>query len=156
MDASGELVGVFGGSGFYRFLDDVEEVPLATPYGPPSAPLRIGSVEGKQVAFLPRHGDEHTLPPHRINYRANVWAMREVGVRRIIGPCACGSLKPELSPGTFVLADQFVDRTRGREDTFYDGPQTTHVAAADPYCADLGQVLATAAQELQIPLAEQG
>ena len=96
MDASGELVGIFGGSGFYRFLHDVEEVPLATPYGPPSAPIRIGSVEGRQVAFLPRHGDEHTLPPHRINYRANLWALKQVGVTRVIGPCACGALQPEL------------------------------------------------------------
>ena len=88
---------------------------------------------------MPRHGDEHSLPPHRINYRANVWAMRQVGVRRIIGPSACGSLKPELPPGTFVVCDQFVDRTAGREDTFYDGPLTTHVSAADPYCTDLGR-----------------
>jgi 5'-methylthioadenosine phosphorylase len=156
MDASGELVGVFGGSGFYRFLDDVEEVPLATPYGPPSAAIRIGSVEGRQVAFLPRHGDEHTLPPHRINYRANVWAMREVGVRRIIGPCACGSLKPELEPGTFVICDQFVDRTHARESTFYDGPQTTHVSAADPYCPELGRILAQSARDLEIPVVEGG
>jgi 5'-methylthioadenosine phosphorylase len=151
-----DTVGIFGGSGFYRFLDDVEEVAVATPYGPPSAHVRIGEIEGTRVAFMPRHGDEHELPPHRINYRANVWAMREVGVRRIIGPCACGSLKPELAPGTFVLADQFIDRTRGREDTFYDGPQTTHVAAADPYCADLRRTLAEAARELDIPVVESG
>jgi 5'-methylthioadenosine phosphorylase len=156
MDASGELIGIFGGSGFYRFLDDVEEVPVATPYGPPSAAIRIGRVEGTQVAFMPRHGDEHTLPPHRINYRANIWAMREVGVRRIIGPCACGSLKPELEPGTFVICDQFVDRTIARESTFYDGPQTTHVSAADPYCSDLGRTLAQAARELDIPVVEGG
>ena len=93
------MIGVFGGTGFYRFLDDVEEVPVATPYGRPSAPLRVGRMEGADVAFMPRHGDEHTLPPHRINYRANVWAMREVGVTRILGPAACGSLKPELEPG---------------------------------------------------------
>ena len=135
------MIGIFGGSGFYRFLDDVEEVPVATPYGRPSAPIRIGRVEGTEIAFMPRHGDEHTLPPHRINYRANVWAMKEVGVRRIIGPVRCGSLKPELSPGTFVICDQFVDRTQARESTFYDGPQTTHVSAADPYCADLSEVL---------------
>ena len=134
-------VGVFGGSGFYRFLDDVEEVTLDTPYGPPSAPIRIGEIEGTRVAFLPRHGDSHDLPPHRINYRANVWAMREVGARRIVGPSACGSLKPELEPGTFVVADQLVDRTRGRADTFYDGPETTHVSAADPYCPGLREVL---------------
>jgi 5'-methylthioadenosine phosphorylase len=147
MDASRQLVGIFGGSGFYRFLDDVEELVVDTPYGPPSARIRLGEIEGGQVAFMPRHGDEHTLPPHRINYRANVWAMREVGVRRIIGPSACGSLKPELEPGTFVVCDQFVDRTSAREDTFYDGPQTTHVSAADPYCPELGRILVEAGDE---------
>jgi len=144
LDAAGHVVGVFGGSGFYRFLDDVEEVAVDTPYGPPSARIRLGEIDGTRVAFMPRHGDEHTLPPHRINYRANLWAMKEVGVRRIIGPSACGSLKPELEPGTFVVCDQFVDRTRGREDTFYDGPQTTHVSAADPYCPDLAAVIGEA------------
>jgi 5'-methylthioadenosine phosphorylase len=150
------MIGIFGGSGFYRFLDDVEEMPVATPYGPPSAPVRVGRIEDVEVAFMPRHGDEHTLPPHRINYRANLWAMREVGVRRIIGPCACGSLRPELEPGTFVICDQFVDRTQGRESTFYDGPQTTHVSAADPYCADLSRTLVEAALELSIAVVEGG
>jgi 5'-methylthioadenosine phosphorylase len=154
--AAGEVVGVFGGSGFYRFLDDVEEMAVETPYGPPSARIRLGSLDGTPVAFMPRHGDEHTLPPHRINYRANVWAMRDVGVRRIVGPSACGSLKPELEPGTFVVCDQFVDRTRGREDTFYDGPETTHVSAADPYCRDLGRTLVEAARELDIPVVDGG
>jgi 5'-methylthioadenosine phosphorylase len=156
VDAAGDVVGIFGGSGFYRFLDDVEEVAVDTPYGPPSARIRIGEVEGRRVAFMPRHGDEHTLPPHRINYRANVWAMRSVGVRRIVGPSACGSLKRELAPGTFVLCDQFVDRTKGREDTFYDGPQTTHASSADPYCADLGRTLAEAAREEGIEVVEGG
>jgi 5'-methylthioadenosine phosphorylase len=150
------VIGVFGGSGFYRLLDDVEEMPVATPYGPPSAPVRVGHIEGVEVAFMPRHGDEHTLPPHRINYRANVWAMREVGVRRIIGPSACGALKPELAPGTFVICDQFVDRTQGRESTFYDGPQTTHVSAADPYCRDLSEILVTSAEALGIPVVRGG
>jgi 5'-methylthioadenosine phosphorylase len=126
----------------------VEEVAVDTPYGPPSARIRLGEIEGTRVAFMPRHGDEHALPPHRVNYRANVWAMKQVGVRRIIGPSACGSLKPELEPGTFVVCDQFVDRTRLREDTFYDGPQTTHVSAADPYCPDLAGVLAEADPEV--------
>ncbi len=150
------MIGIFGGSGFYRLLDDIEEMPLATPYGPPSAPMRVGRLEGVEVAFMPRHGDEHTLPPHRINYRANVWAMKEVGVRRILGPCAVGSLKPELEPGTFVICDQFVDRTKSREATFYDGPQTTHVSAADPYCKDLGAVLSQAGREEGIPVVEGG
>jgi 5'-methylthioadenosine phosphorylase len=151
LDAAGDLVvGIFGGSGFYRFLDDVEEVAVDTPYGPPSARIRLGEVEGVRVAFMPRHGDQHSLPPHRINYRANVWAMREVGVRRIVGPSACGSLKPELEPGTFVVCDQFVDRTSGREDTFYDGPQTTHVSAAEPYCPDLTRILSDADPEIRV------
>ncbi len=151
-----DVVGIFGGSGFYRFLDDVEEVAVDTPYGPPSARVRMGEIEGTPVAFMPRHGDEHALPPHRINYRANVWAMKQVGVTRVVGPSACGALKAELEPGTFVLCDQFVDRTRGREDTFYDGPQTTHVSAADPYCADLRRTLAETARELDIPVVEGG
>ena len=150
------MIGVFGGSGFYRFLDDVEEVPLATPYGPPSAPVRVGRVDGVEVAFMPRHGDEHTLPPHRINYRANIWAMKEVGVRRLVGPSACGSLRPDLEPGTFVICDQFVDCTQARESTFYDGPETTHVSAADPYCSDLSAILAAAAREEGIPVVEGG
>ena len=105
------MIGIFGGSGFYRFLDDVSEVPVATPYGPPSAPVRVGSLDGIDVAFMPRHGDEHTLPPHRINYRANVWAMKEVGVDRIIGPSACGSIETRLwSAKVFVPSRRW---TRG-------------------------------------------
>ena len=95
-------IGVFGGSGFYTFLDDVEEVEVATPYGPPSAPLTIGTVAGRRVAFLPRHGRTHDLPPHRVNYRANVAAMRELGVRLLIGPFAAGSLQPTIHPGDFA------------------------------------------------------
>jgi 5'-methylthioadenosine phosphorylase len=151
-----DVVGVFGGSGFYRFLDEVEEVVVDTPYGPPSARIRMGAIEGRPVAFMPRHGDEHTLPAHRINYRANVWAMRQVGVTRILGPSACGSLRADLAPGSFLLCDQFVDRTKGREDTFYDGPQTTHVSGADPYCADLRGTLAEAAREEGIEVVEGG
>ena len=149
-------VGVFGGSGLYRLLDDAEEVAVDTPYGPPSARIRIGQIDAARVAFMPRHGDEHRLPPHRVNFRANLWAMKEVGVTRILGPAACGALKPELRPGTFVVCDQFVDRTSGREDTFYDGPQTTHVSAADPYCPGLRQTLVETARELGIPVADGG
>ena len=115
-------LGIFGGSGFYSFLERVETVELDTPYGKPSAPIAVGDVGGARVAFLPRHGPKHELPPHRIPYRANLWALREVGVRRIIGPCASGALRPDLELGAFVVCDQFVDRTWGRGDTFYDGP----------------------------------
>jgi 5'-methylthioadenosine phosphorylase len=108
------------------------------------------------VAFLPRHGRNHELPPHRIPYRANVWAMRELGVRRLIAPCASGALQPDLGPGAFVVCDQFVDRTWGREVTFYDGPETTHVSAADPYCPELRGILVAAAGELGIPVRDRG
>ncbi|SCF06926.1 S-methyl-5'-thioadenosine phosphorylase [Micromonospora chokoriensis] len=135
-------VGVIGGSGLYEFLDDVTEVRIDTPYGPPSDALSIGHVAGRTVAFLPRHGRRHTLPPHRINYRANLWALRTVGVRQVLAPGAVGGLQPELGPGTLVVPDQLVDRTNGREQTYYDGrlrpdgrvPRVVHVPFADPYC----------------------
>lgn len=149
------MIGVFGGSGFYEFLDDVEDVRIETPYGAPSAAIRVGEIEGTRVAFMPRHGDKHELPPHKVNFRANVWAMREAGVRRVIGPCACGSLQPDLHPGTFVIPDQFVDRTSGRADTFYDD-RTVHVSAADPYCPELRQVLRDSAEELGIEVQVSG
>src|SRR5436190_23852966 len=149
-------IGIFGGSGFYSFLEDVEEVELDTPYGKPSAPFVIGEVGGKRVAFLPRHGRKHELPPHEIPYRANVWAMCELGVRRIIGPNASGALKADLGLGSFVVCDQFVDRTSGRADTFYDGPETTHVSAADPYCPELRRILVETADGLGIPVVDGG
>jgi 5'-methylthioadenosine phosphorylase len=149
-------VGVFGGSGFYSFLADVEEIEVETPYGAPSAPVTIGDVGGKRVAFLPRHGVHHELPPAQINYRANVWAMKELGVRRIIGPNASGALQAELELGEFVVCDQFVDRTHGRKDTFYEGPDTTHVSAADPYCPELRGILVETARELGIPVRDSG
>jgi 5'-methylthioadenosine phosphorylase len=149
-------IGVFGGSGFYSFLDGVEEVEVETPYGRPSAAIAIGEVGGTSVAFLPRHGRGHELPPHRIPYRANVWALRELGVRRILGPCASGSLRADLARGEFVVCDQYVDRTSGRDDTFYDGPETTHVSSADPYCADLRRTLIETALELGIPVRDGG
>ena len=149
-------VGVFGGSGFYSFLDEVDEIAVETPYGSPSAPVAIGEIAGTRVAFLPRHGRAHELPPAQINYRANVWALKERGVRRIIGPNASGALKAELELGEFVVCDQFVDRTGGREDTFYDGPETTHVSAADPYCPDLRRLLLETAVELGIKARDGG
>jgi len=128
-------VGIFGGSGLYTLLTgEVRELWIETPYGAPSDKLVLGTLGGKQVAFLPRHGRGHTIPPHRINYRANLWAMKSLGVEAVIGPCAVGSLQKHIEPGHFVLCDQFVDRTHGRQDTFYEGPIVTHVSAAEPYC----------------------
>ncbi|MCC7230367.1 MAG: S-methyl-5'-thioadenosine phosphorylase [Fimbriimonadaceae bacterium] len=126
-------IGVFGGSGFYSLLENVREVKIDTPYGPPSDALFLATVKGRKVAFLPRHGRNHTLPPHMINFRANVWAMRSLGVQAIISPCAAGSLQKHVEPGHFVVCDQFVDRTSGRKDTFYDGPIVTHISPAETY-----------------------
>ncbi|MFD5434085.1 S-methyl-5'-thioadenosine phosphorylase [Kitasatospora sp. NPDC127067] len=141
-DAPRAEVGVIGGSGLYALLDEVTEVRVDTPYGPPSDALFLGEVAGRRVAFLPRHGRGHTLPPHRIDYRANLWALQALGVRQVFGPCAVGGLRPEYGPGTLLVPDQFVDRTSGRVQTFYDGqplpdgsvPEVVHVPMADPYC----------------------
>lgn len=149
-------IGVFGGSGLYSLLDKVEEVKVETPYGAPSDRIALAQLNGKKVAFLPRHGKDHSLPPHKIPYRANLWAMKELGVKQIIGPCAAGSLKNDVKPGEFVICDQFVDRTSGRIDTFYDGPVTTHVSAADPYCKKLRVVAIEACKDLKIPAKKTG
>jgi len=124
---------VIGGSGLYALLEDAEEVPVETPYGPPSDPVTVAAVGDRTVAFLPRHGRDHRFPPHRIPYRANLWALRALGVRQILAPCAVGGLRPELGPGAFVVPDQLVDRTSGRVQTFYD-EGAVHVSFADPYC----------------------
>ncbi len=138
-------IAVIGGSGFYAFGDGRRQIQVNTPYGAPSAPVTVGEVGGRRVAFLPRHGLAHEYPPHRVNYRANLWALWSLGARRVIGPCAAGSLRPEIRPGDFVVLDQLVDRTRGRPDTFLDGPQVGHVSFADPYCPELRRVLTTTA-----------
>ncbi|POX41527.1 5'-methylthioadenosine phosphorylase [Streptomyces sp. Ru73] len=147
-------IGVIGGSGFYSFLDAVTEVTVDTPYGPPSDSLFLGEVAGRQVAFLPRHGRGHHLPPHRINYRANLWALRAAGVRQVLGPCAVGGLRPEYGPGTLLVPDQLVDRTKTRAQTYFDGvplpdgsmPAVVHTAFADPYCAAGRRVAVDAAR----------
>jgi 5'-methylthioadenosine phosphorylase len=126
-------IGIFGGSGFYSLLEDVREAKVDTPYGPPSDSFFLATVAGRTVAFLPRHGRSHSIPPHRVNYRANVWAMRSLGVKAVISPCAAGSLQLHVEPGHFVVSDQFVDRTNGRADTFFDGPIVSHVSSAEIY-----------------------
>jgi 5'-methylthioadenosine phosphorylase len=149
-------IGVFGGSGFYSFLEGVEEVGVDTPYGAPSAAFAVGEVGGRRVAFLPRHGPKHEHPPHRVPYRANLWAMKELGVQRIVGPCAAGSLQPHVKPGHFVICDQLVDRTWGRADTFYEGPETTHISFSDPYCPTMRRVAVEQGRERGIDLHERG
>ena len=149
-------IGIFGGSGFYSLLDDVREVKVDTPYGPPSDAIMLAAVGGRKVAFLPRHGRHHTIPPHKINFRANVWAFRSLGVEAVLSPCAAGSLQRDVPPGTFVVCDQFIDRTTGRADTFYDGPIVTHVSAADIYDPTLRSLAADVIKELNIPCRETG
>lgn len=126
-------VGVFGGSGFYSFLSDVEEIEVETPYGSTSEKIALSKIGNKTVAFLPRHGKKHSLPPHMIPYRANVYAMKMLGVSGIIAPTASGSLQTHIKPGEFVVCDQFVDRTWGRKDTYFEGPETKHISGAEPY-----------------------
>jgi 5'-methylthioadenosine phosphorylase len=149
-------IGVFGGSGFYSLLDDVREIKVDTPYGPPSDSFFLADVAGRKVAFLPRHGRRHTIPPHKINYRANVWAMRSLGVKAVISPCAAGSLQVHVKPGDFVVCDQLVDRTRGRIDTFYDGPIVTHLSSAEMYDPVLRQLAIDTIRDHGIPLHERG
>jgi 5'-methylthioadenosine phosphorylase len=153
--AEAEL-GVIGISGYSAPFDEADSIELETPYGSPSAPVGLTEVGGKTVAFLPRRGAEEKIPPHKIPYRANVWALREIGVRRIVAPIVCGSLRLDLELGTFVVCDQFVDLTRGRADTFYEGPGTTLVSAAEPFCADLSRLLVDTAHELGIPVLNGG
>ncbi len=149
-------IGVFGGSGFYSLLENAREVWVETPYGAAADKVALGEIAGKRVAFLPRHGKDHRLPPQSINYRANMWAMKELGVTRIVGPTACGSLKAEVAPGHMVVADQVVDRTTGRKDTFYDGPITTHVSFADPYCPQLRPIAIDALRSIGVTTHETG
>jgi 5'-methylthioadenosine phosphorylase len=134
-------IGIFSGSGMYEFAaEQIETIKLNTPYGPPSDLLEIGRIGEKKIAFLPRHGRNHSITPHNINYRANLWAMKELGVSRIISPCACGSLQKDIKPGDFVVTDQFIDRTKNRKDTFCEGPEVMHIAAAEPYCPELREM----------------
>jgi len=149
-------IGVFGGSGFYSFLKGIKEIELKTPYGKPSDKITIGELEGIKVAFIPRHGRDHSIPPHRINYRANVQAMKQLGVTQIFGPCAAGSLQPHVKPGHFVICDQFVDRTSSRADTFYDGPQTTHISTAEPYCPRMRKSIIEVAKTMDIDCHSRG
>jgi 5'-methylthioadenosine phosphorylase len=150
-------IGVIGGSGFYDWFDGAREVPVETPFGAPSDPITVGEVAGRQVAFLPRHGQDHRYPPHLVNYRANLWALRTLGVRQVLGPCAVGSLRAEMGPGFLVVPDQIVDRTWGRRHTVYDevGP-VAHVAFADPYCPRGRAAVVTSAESAGMPTRDGG
>ncbi|MEU8327855.1 S-methyl-5'-thioadenosine phosphorylase [Micromonospora sp. NPDC048839] len=155
MSAPQASLAVIGGSGFYSLLDDARELQVSTPYGEPSDAVLLGRVGDREVAFLPRHGRDHRYPPHRINYRANLWALHSIGVRQIIAPCAVGSLRPELGPGSLVIPDQLVDRTSGRQQTYYDSG-AAHVPFADPYCPRGREVVSAASRREGMPVTDGG
>lgn len=144
------MIGVFGGSGFYSLLEKYEIIKVETPYGPCSDKFTIGKIGNTKIVFLPRHGQDHSLPPHKIPYRANIWAMKELGVKRIIAPSSAGSLKSEIKPGHFVICDQSIDRTKNRLDTFYDGPVATHISSAEPFCSQLRELALKCCDEMKI------
>lgn len=142
-------IAVIGGSGLYALLDDAEEHVVETPFGLPSDPVTLATVAGRPVAFLPRHGKDHRYPPHRIPYRANLWALHHIGVRQVLAPCAVGGLRPDLGPGAFVVPDQLIDRTSGRVQTFFDD-RVVHVNFADPYCPVGRAAVLDSAQDIDI------
>lgn len=151
-------IGIIGGTGIYDpgIIKEIKEIKLYTPFGRTSDLVSVGYYEERKVAFIPRHGRRHQIPPHRIPSRANIWALKELGVKRIISPSAVGSLREDYRPAEFVLVDQFIDRTRGREDTFYEGGQVCHISTADPFCPELRAIFIKSARELRIPFHEKG
>ena len=151
-------IGIIGGTGIYdpTIIRDVKEIKVYTPFGRTSDLVSVGYYKDVKVAFIPRHGRKHQIPPHRIPSRANIWALKELGVKRIIAPGAVGSLRDKYGPGEFVLVDQFIDMTKWRDDTFYEGGQVCHVSAADPFCPELREIFIKSAEELRMPCYERG
>jgi len=151
-------IGIIGGSGLYdvEAFKKIEEVKIYTPYGPPSDNIVIGEYSGRRIAFLPRHGRGHKIPPHRINYRANIWALKSLGVDKIIAVSAVGSLREDYKPGDFVIPDQFIDFTKRREYTFFEGSVVGHFSMADPFCEPLREIIIETAKELNIRTHDRG
>lgn len=143
-------IGVIGGTGIYDpdLFSSKAEIKVYTPFGDPSDLINVGEFSGKKVAFIPRHGKGHRIPPHRINNRANIWALKELGVKRIIAPTAVGSLKHDYRPGDIVVPNQFIDFTKGRQYSFYDGGQVCHISVADPFCPELCDIAWSTAKSL--------
>ncbi|MGC8572856.1 MAG: S-methyl-5'-thioadenosine phosphorylase [Caldisphaera sp.] len=143
-------VAIIGGSGLYQadIIEDAKEVKVYTPYGEPSDNITIGYIKGVSVAFLPRHGKGHRFPPHMVNYRANIWALKSIGAKYVISVSAVGSLNENMKPGDFVIPNQFIDMTKLRKYTFFDGPITVHVSMADPFCDDLSKKIFESSKSL--------
>jgi len=146
-------IGIIGGTGVYdpEIFEIKDKIALSTPYGAPSDRILVGEMDGVEIAFLSRHGSGHVYPPHRINYRANIWALKHLGVERIISPCAVGSLQEEYHPGELVIVDQFIDFTKGRDYTFFDGAKTMHISTAEPFCKEMSSLFASEARRMDLP-----
>jgi len=166
-------IGVIGGTGIYKLIENPEEIKIPTPYGDPSDYVMMENLKGAKVAFIPRHGKNHRIPPHKINYRANIYALKTLNIERIISPCAVGSLKGDFKPGDFVLVDQFIDFTKFRANTFYDGSiqgfykifddfkpemngRVCHVSMADGFCPELRKIAIEEGKKLNIKIHESG
>lgn len=149
-------IGIIGGTGADITLEHAQDYKIITPYGAPSAPLTIGDFNGKRVAFLPRHGTHHEIPPHKLNFQANVWAMHSIGVKRIIAPSAVGGLTSETDKGVFVVVDQYIDRTSNRPQTYHEGGVVCHVSHADPFCPEMGDLFYTTGKELGLNIKNHG
>lgn len=147
-------IGIFGGTGIYDsgLLTESKEIMIDTPFGKTSDSITVGMFRGKKVAFMPRHGKKHTIPPHLINFRANIWAFKEMGIKRIIAPSAVGSLKKELKPGDFALPTQFIDFTKSRKYSFFEEAKVIHISVADPFCPELQNAVSKAADKMNIKM----
>ena len=149
-------IAVIGGSGLYDMaeLDNVKEIQIETPFGTPSDTIVTGNLDGVKLAFLPRHGQKHSVAPHKINFLANIWALKELGVTRIIAPCAVGSLREEMEPGDIAIPDQFIDRTKDRTSTFYEKDTVAHISTADPFCPELRNIAISEGNNLNYKIHE--
>ena len=147
-------IGIFGGTGIYdsELLQDSKEITIETPYGKTSDTITIGEFKGKKIAFMPRHGKKHSIPPHMINYCANIWAFKELGITRIIAPSAVGSLKEKIKPGDFVLPYQFIDFTKSRKNSFSEDGKVIHISVADPFCPELQKIISDVAETQHITM----
>ena len=151
-------IGIIGGTGVYdqEKFEDVKEIKVHTPFGSTSDLVSIGTYKNTRIAFIPRHGKNHTIPPHRVNYRANIWALKQLGVNRLVASTAVGSLRQDFNPGTFVVLDQFIDRTKKRLDTFYEGGQVCHISSADPFCEQLRSLFIDTGMRLGFDIKKNG
>ncbi|MBY9017742.1 MAG: MTAP family purine nucleoside phosphorylase [Candidatus Lokiarchaeota archaeon] len=149
-------IAIIGGTGSDIHLENADEVKIFTPFGNSSSKITIGDFKDKKIAYIPRHGKDHSIPPHNINFRANIWALKELGVKFVISTSAVGSLKAELSKGTFVIVDQYIDRTKKRGDTFFEGGQVCHIGQADPYCEYMRSLFYDSGKNLEIEICNGG